>query len=437
MRGTANPQILHIRRGILTPSPGSSPPAKPWGEGARQSRFVTVIAFATAARAEDWPGWLGPHRDNSTTEKIAVWKDPPKLLWKVPAGDGNGSPIVADGKVFVHSKVKGKNAERVEAFDAVTGAPLWDKSYDRPAFSSLYGNGPRSTPVYSAGKLYTHGITGLLTCFDAKDGSQLWQVDTHKEYKVKNLFFGVSASPLVDGDRLYLPVGGAGASVVAFDKSTGKEVWKSGNDKPSYASPNLITVDGKSQLLVLTGAHIMGIDPADGKELWKHPFVDKLFESSTTPVKADDLVIGSAITLGTVGLKLDGKATKAWMKPELTSYFSTPVVAGTEDLYIAAAKKDGFKFTTNLHCLDLADGKTLWKHDKVGQYNACLTRTGDGKMLLLEEGGDLAMFEPDPKEYRELCRAKVCGETWSHPAIANGRLYARDKQEVRCLEFAK
>jgi outer membrane protein assembly factor BamB len=397
---------------------------------------VALLALTTDARAEDWTGWLGPHRDNSTTEKIAVWKDPPKLLWKVPAGEGNGSPIVADGKVFVHSKVAKKNLERVEAFDAKTGAPLWDKTYERPAFTSLYGNGPRATPAYSAGKVYTHGITGLVTCFDAKDGTQLWQVDTHKDYKVKNLFFGVSASPIVDGDRLYLPVGGVGASVVAFDKNTGKEVWKSGDDKASYASPNLVTVDGKKQLLVLTAAHLIGLDLLDGKEVWTHPFLDKISESSTTPVKADDLVIGSAITLGTVGLKLDGNATKAWMQPELTSYFSTPVLAG-KNLYIAAAKKDGFKFTTNLHCLDLADGKTLWKHDKVGKYNACLTRTGDGKMLLLEEEGALALFEPDPKEYRELCRAKVSGETWSHPAVADGRLYVRDKQEVRCLEFAK
>ena len=226
--------------------------------------------IATAVRAEDWPGWLGPRRDNSTTETIAVWKDPPKLLWKAPAGEGDGSPIIADGKVFVHSKVKDKNAERVEALDAVTGASLWNKTYDRPAFSSLYGNGPRATPSYSAGKLYTYGITGLLTCFDAKDGTQIWQVDMLKQFGAQNLLFGVSASPLVDGDRIYLPVGGAKASVVSLDKNTGKEIWKSGDDKASYASPNLITVGGKKQPLVLTAAPISWRSTqADGTELWK------------------------------------------------------------------------------------------------------------------------------------------------------------------------
>jgi outer membrane protein assembly factor BamB len=401
---------------------------------------LAVIAMVAAARAEDWPGWLGPRRDNSTTETIAVWKDPPKLLWKAPAGDGNGSPVIADGKVFLHTKVAKKNAERVEAFDAVTGSPLWDKSYDRPAFTSLFGNGPRATPAYSAGKLYTYGITGLLTCFDAKDGAQLWQVDTLKQYAVKNLFFGVSASPLIDGDRLYLPVGGTGASVVAFDKNTGKEIWKSGDDKASYASPNLVTEGGKKQLIVLTGTNLLAMDAADGKELWKHPFKDALFESSTTPIRAEDLVIGSSITLGTVGLKLDGKGTQAWMQPELTSYFSTPVVAG-KNLYLVAATKPSFgggkAMKATLHCVDLADGKTLWKRDDVGKYHACLTRTADDKLLLLEEPGTMALFQPDAKEYRELCRTKVCGETWSHPAIANGRLYVRDKQEIRCLEFAK
>ncbi len=404
----------------------------------RLAAMMIAVGFASTTRAEDWPGWLGPRRDNSTSETIAVWKDPPKLLWKVPAGEGNGSPTVADGKVFVHSKAKGKNAERVEAFDAATGAPLWDKSYDRPAFTSFYGNGPRATPAYSAGKVYTHGITGLLTCFDAKDGTQLWQIDTHKAYAVKNLFFGVAASPLIDGDRLYLPVGGAGASVVAFDKNTGKEIWKSGDDKTSYASPSLIAVGTQKQLIVLTAANLMALDAADGKELWKHPFKDALFESSTTPVKADDLVIGSAITLGTVGLKLDGKGSQAWMQTDLTSYFSTPVMAG-KNLYMVAATKPGLGAGTKatLHCIDLADGKSLWKREGVGKYHACLTRTGDDKLLLLEEAGTLALLQPDAKEYRELCRTKVCGETWAHPAIAGGRFYARDKQEVRSLEFAK
>jgi outer membrane protein assembly factor BamB len=399
------------------------------------SLLVTLL-LVPFAHAEDWPCWLGPRHDGSSSETVAVWKDPPKLAWKAPAGEGNGAPVIADGKVFLHSKVKGKNAEIVEAFDAVTGAKLWDKTYDRPAFTSFYGNGPRATPAYSAGKLYTHGITGLLTCFDAKDGTQVWQVDTHKQYGVTNMLFGISASPLIDGDRLCLLVGGAGASVVAFDKSTGKEIWKSGKDRPSYASPNLIEVDGKKQLLVLTAAHLMGIDPVDGKELWSQPFADLIAESSTTPIRADDLVIGSAITLGTIGLKLDGKGTKAWSNPELTSYFATPVPAD-KNLYIAASKKNDFKFTTNLHCLDLANGKVLWTREKVGTYHASLMRTGDGKLLLLEEAGSLALVDPDPKEYRELCRAKVCGETWAHPAIANGRLYARDKQEVRCLEFGK
>ena len=356
-----------------------------------------------------------------------------------PVGEGNGSPAVADGKVFVHSKVKGKNAERVEAFDAVSGAPLWDKSYDRPAFTSFFGNGPRSTPAYSDGKLYTHGITGILTCFDAKDGAQLWQIDTHKEYKVANLFFGVSASPLVEGDRLYLPVGGVGASVVAFDKSTGKEAWKTGDDKTSYASPYPDRRSApRSRIIVLTSANLIALDAADGKEVWKHPFRDAIFRKPRRRrSRADDLIVGSLDHARGTGRhsKLDGQARgnrRPWFKTEdLTSYFSTPVMGG-KNLYIVAATAFGKGKKATLHCIDLADGKTLWKRDNVGKYNACLTRTGDDKMLLFEEPGTMALFQPDAKEYRELCRAKISGETWSQPALANGRLYARDKQEVRC-----
>jgi outer membrane protein assembly factor BamB len=401
--------------------------------------LVVVLGMSTSVRAEDWPWWLGPRRDNSTVDKVTPWKGELKLLWKQLAGEGNGTPVVADGRVFVHSKVKDKNAEVLDVFDAETGKPLWSQPYDRPMFSSPYGNGPRATPAVVGGKVYTNGITGLLTCFNAKNGDILWQVDTLKEYKAKNLFFGRASSPLIDGDSIYLNVGGPGAGVVAFDKDTGKERWKAGNDPASYASPTLFEFNGQRELVFLTGTNLLAVDPKDGKELWKFPFKDYIFESSVTPARIGDIVIGSSITLGTVGLKLDSpdKVKKAWLDTGLTGYFSTPVAVGKHLYLVTGTKPPSVSPSATLYCLDPTGGKQLWKRENVGTYHACLTRTGDDKLLLLEEGGDLVLFDADPKEYRELARAKVCGDTWAHPAIAGGRLYLRDKREIRCVELPK
>src|SRR5262249_15834677 len=155
-------------------------------------------------------------------EKVAPWKAAPKVLWKQPVGEGHSSPVVAGGRVFIHAKVKDKDEEEVVAFDAQDGKPLWRTPYPRGDFKSLFGTGPRAAPAVSDDRVCTLGITGILSCFEAGSGRQLWQVDTLKKFDAKNLTFGVSCSPLVDGKRVLVNVGGKGASVVAFDKGTGE-----------------------------------------------------------------------------------------------------------------------------------------------------------------------------------------------------------------------
>jgi outer membrane protein assembly factor BamB len=401
--------------------------------------LAVCLLFATSAvRAEDWPGWLGPRRDGSSAEKVAPWKGDLKIAWKKPVGEAHSSPIVAEGKVFLHTKVKDKNIERVEAWDVKTGDSVWTKEYEHAPFKAFYGNGPRGTPSAAGGKLYTLGITGILSCFDAKDGATLWQVDTLKEFKATNLFFGVSCSPLVDESRVYVNVGGKGASLVAFEKDTGKTAWQSLDDKASYSAPIMITQQGKKQLVCLTGANLVAVNPQDGKKIWEYPFRDILFESSTTPVRVGDLLFGSSITLGSVGLKLKGDTVeKAWAEPKLTCYFSTPVAVGN-DLYVVVGTNPltGIKGAkASLRCVDAATGKERWKKDNVGKYHASLTRTADNKLLLVEEGGALVLVDPDPKEYRELARATICGTTWAHPAVSNGRFFIRDNNQLVCVEL--
>src|SRR5256885_2068110 len=169
--------------------------------------LFAVLAVAGAVHAEDWPQWLGPRRDGSSTEKVAAWKAPLKVLWTKPVGEGHSSAVVADGKVYLFTKVKDKGKEQVTAFDAIKGDVIWEQAYLRSEFKSLFGNGPRGTPAVVDGKLYTFGITGVLTCWDAKTGERVWQKDTLNDFGAKNLFFGLSGSPLIDGDKVFINVG--------------------------------------------------------------------------------------------------------------------------------------------------------------------------------------------------------------------------------------
>jgi len=402
---------------------------------------IVCLLCSSLAPAGDWPQWLGPRRDGSSPETVVPWKESLKILWRQPAGEGNSGPVVADGRVFVHAKVKDQDKEQVDAFDAKTGKPLWSVQYPRVAFKSLYGNGPRATPAVSGKHLYTFGITGVLTCWDTANGGEVWRVDTIDQFKAPKLFFGMSCSPLVEDNRVLVNVGGKGASVVAFDKDKGSVAWQSQDYRASYSSPIALDQGGSRQVIFLTQQGLISLNPSDGTVYWRFPLVDQLLESSTTPIRCGDTLLASSITYGSVGLRLETKndkpdATKIWKNDELTSYFSTPVPVGDDHIYlVTGTKPPSFSNQATLHCVEAKTGTVLWKRPKVGKYHASLLRTGDHKLLMLEEAGALVLLDPNPKEYRELARSKVCGETWAHPALADGKLYVRDDKELLCVEL--
>ena len=414
--------------------------------------LLGVLLSVAVVPAADWPQWLGPHRNNTTSEIVVPWKESPKIVWRVPVAEGNSAPVVVDGTVFLHTKINGKNQEEIEARDAKTGKELWRQTYDRPEFQSLYGNGPRATPCIVDGKLYTLGITGILSCLDTKDGKLVWQVDPLQKYALKNLVFGVAGSPLVDGNQVYVSVGGKEATgvkdssvIVAYDRIKGDVAWKnpSDNSASSYSSPILVGKGDGQQLLFLTGAGLTSLVPGSGKQLWQFPLKDLLLESSTTPVVVGDRVLASSITYGTACLKLETKDNKPsykeeWKNPKLTCYFSTPVAVGTDYVYMVTGSLGfGKKPAATLHCVEMATGKILWSKPRVGTYHAALLRTGDNKLLMLQDSGHLVLLDPDPKEYKELARSKVCGPTWAHPMLVDGKLYLRDEKELLCIDLSK
>lgn len=413
-----------------------------------QRSIGLLLIFGGVAAGADWPEWLGPRRDGSTPEIVKPWQDKLPILWRQKVGEGNSGPVVVGNWLFLLSRVKDKLEEQVTCYEASTGKVVWQSSYPRGELKTAYGNGPRGTPAISDGKIYTFGITGLLTCFDQEDGKQLWQVDTAQEFQSPKLIFGASCSPLVEKNAVLVNVGGKGSSVVAFDKDSGKVLWKALDDGPSYASPIIFGQGKDRQVVFLTQQGLVSLDPENGQPRWRYPFKDLILESSTTPVRHGDTILASSITLGSVAVRMTEMNQKSavelgWKKSELTCYFSTPVVVGKEHVYavvgvnpLAAlnpfAKKSA---KASLRCIEIKTGKVLWTRPDVGTYHATVLRTGDDRLLMLEEAGDLVLIDPNPKEYRELARSKVCGQTWAHPALANGRLYARDNQELICVEM--
>lgn len=267
----------------------------------------------------------------------------------------------------------------------------------------------------------------------------MWQIDVLKDFKAANLQFGVSSSPLINGNNVLVMVG-TGATAVAFDKDKGSVAWKSLKDAASYASPVMIGSGKDRQAVFVTQQGVVSLDPADGKLNWKFPMVDLLNESSTTPVRLGNLLLASSVTFGSVALRLetkDGKpaAAEDWKNSKLNCYFGTPVAVGAEHVYMVTGALLPPQAT--LRCVEARTGKELWHKDKVGKYHATLLRTGDDKLLMLDDSGNLMLLDPSPVGYRELARAKVCGATWAHPALANGRLYLRDEKELICLRIAE
>jgi outer membrane protein assembly factor BamB len=397
---------------------------------------LAVMSPAARAADADWPQWLGPNRDGTAPARVAAWKGDLPVLWRVPVGEGNSSPVVAGGLVFVHAKVKDKDVEQVQALDAATGKVKWEQSYEKLPFKPLFGEGPRATPCVHDGMVYTLGNTGVLACWEAAAGKPVWKVETLADPKKDNLFFGVSASPLVVGDHVVVQGGnGSSKGIKAYDRKTGKLAWTAGDDPASYAAP--VVRDG--QIVALTGANLVAVSPA-GQVRWQFPFKDQLNESSTTPVKAGDLYIASSVTAGTVAVRVadqDGKpaARQVWKNPTLTCYFSTPVPAGPDHLLMVTGVASLTNPSITLRCVELATGKEAWNRPKVGKYHAALLRLADGNLLMHDDHGDLTLLAPNVKQYQELAKSKACGPTWAHPAVAGGKVYVRDNKELVCLSL--
>ncbi len=313
---------------------------------------ASLLVLTTFAVAADWPQWMGPGRDDHWAETGILEKFPEggaKILWRTPIAGGYAGPAVVGQRVFVTDFVRAsgdskndpggraqaKGSERVLCLDAATGKEIWKHEYPC-TYNISYPAGPRCTPTVSGGKVYCLGAEGNLVCLDAASGKPVWQKDLKQTYKIETPFWGFCGHPLVDGPRLICLVGGEGSVAVAFDKDTGKELWKalSAGGEPGYCPPTMIEAGGQRQLLIWHPKSLNSLNPATGAVYWSEPLVPQYGMSVAAPVKSGDFLYASSI--GSVGVlfKLDKSKPAVevvWEgKPNTAVFCSnrTPIIDG-------------------------------------------------------------------------------------------------------------
>jgi outer membrane protein assembly factor BamB len=398
------------------------------------------VFLCGAASAADWPQFLGPTRNavSAETGLAKSWPEKgPPVVWEHDVGEGFSAPVVADGTLVLLHRVG--DEEVVEALDAATGKPRWKFPYPTK-FSAQIGrdDGPRATPLIAGGRVYTLGAEGMLYCLDLKDGKKVWEKSLAKEYKTdRTRFSGFGSSPLLEGDLLLVNVGAEGAGIVAFDKRTGKEVWKATDDEASYSSPVAATIGDVRHVFFFTRTGLVGLDPKDGKVRFSHRWRSRINESvnAATPLVVGDTVFLSAsYGTGAVLLRVTKDGVEEVWKGDksLSSHYNTPV---HKDGYLYGI--DGRQeYGARLRCVELKTGKVKWEKERFGCASLLLA---DGQVLALTEGGELVLIEATPEGYKEKSRAAVLKATpcRAEIALADGRLYGRDGKKLVCWNVKK
>ena len=438
------------------------------------------VAVAKVRMGEDWPEFLGPRGDGTSSETGLLAKWPaagPGVLWKKKIGEGYSAPSIrGDRLVLFHrpgEPARSGPEEVVECLDAATGNPIWRYAYPSQYRDPYgYNGGPRCTPLLTDDRCYTFGAEGMLTCLDLKSGKRVWQHDTADEFQIPPAFFGVGATPILEEGLLIVMVGGHPKSgVVAFDAESGKKVWESvgpeswplapmriERDRPparlaSYATPLAATIHGKRHLLCFMRPGLVSLDPRTGDEHFSFWFRSVLHDSvnAARPVVVGDLVfLSAAYETGAAALKVapDGKGCEVvWQDVDaMQNHWSTSI------------HRDGFLYGfsgrhepgSTFRCIDLKTGALQWATVDVNANDrpdpkAGLGKTApkfygrgsailaEGKFIVLAERGTLALVDADPREFREISRVKYPEAgypSWVAPVLSRKRLYLNVSREL-------
>ena len=435
-------------------------------------RTISIAAFllsAAVGRADDWPQWMGTDRDNVWKETGILEKFPeggPKVLWKATVAGGYAGPAVSGGKVFVTDYFKttvtqemldsgnfdrkeATGTERVLAFDEKSGAELW--KYEYPVkYTISYPAGPRCTPLVKEGKVYTLGAEGHLACLEVVTGKKIWAKELKVEYKTKSDLWGYAAHPMLDGNKLITLAGGNGSHVIALDKDTGKEIWKSqSQETQGYAPPLLTEAAGVRQLIVFGPQALRALNPETGERLWTTPYNATSGSVIMTPVRSGDYLFAGGYEGKNLLVKL------ATDKPGVEVVWKDEKSKGISPVNVQPFLQDGvlygFEDGGKMYGVELPSGKRLWEgggpfgEDPPGSATAFIVKNGN-RFVFFTETGHLVFGNLSPKGYEEISRAKIIEQTnaafgrkvvWCQPAFANKHCYVRNDKELICVDLAK
>jgi len=426
--------------------------------------LLAVICVISPVLAEDWPEWRGKGRGGSWTESGILDKFPERGLtaaWRAPIHGGFAGPAVAAGRVFVTDFKRSagkKGTERALCLDEKSGKILWTREWAADYMGISYDSGPRATPTVEGDRVYIVGASGALLCLNVRTGDVIWQKDYVKDYGMQMPTWGISNAPLVDGDRLLAIVGGQpDAKVMAFDKMTGKEIWRSlpSDSEQGYSQPVIYEGGGSRQLIVWDPSAVVSLDPATGKVYWQQPFRINLNTNLATPVLSGTRLLVSSFYNGSLLLDLArekssviwrGKSSSEINTDGLHAVVNTPVIDGD---YIYGICSYG-----QFRCLNLKTGERVWETMEVTKEKArwasgFIVRNGD-RYFINNDRGELIIAMLSPKGYQEISRTQLIKPTtnpgnrrelgavnWTHPAYANRHIFARNDEEIISVSLEK
>jgi outer membrane protein assembly factor BamB len=396
--------------------------------------FIPMVAFAGF---QDWSQWRGPQRDGSAKNVPARAKWPAALntVWSIEVGTGHSSPVILDEIVYLFSRETENEVAR--AIDLKNGKILWRSSYRAPYTeypgAVEHGKGPKSTPVVYAGKLFTLGISGILSCFSTSNGKLLWQKNFSGRFPANHPPFGTSMSPLIEDGMLIVHAGGhQGGALLALDPDRGVEKWSLEGEGPSYSSPIVVTIEKQKQIVIQVHRKILGVDLSNGKTLWNIPFVTPCDQNIVTPVLAGDILIFSSLDKGTFGVRLhregeNWRPETIWDTREVSLYMSSPVLVKNR-LIGFSHKRQGEFFA-----MDPATGKIVWKSGARVAENAAMIIAGTD-ILILKEDAEMFVLPSSANSFEPVATYQVAkSATWAHPVPTNEGILIKDALSLSLL----
>ena len=402
--------------------------------------LLLLLLSTNAAVPSEWPQHLGPNR-NGLSEETGLMKNwppaGPREVWRVEGGVGMSGLAISQDCVVTLLQRGGK--QFVVALDAGSGKQIW-QALIGPSYRNPMGDGPRATPSIVDDHVYAFSGEGILLALKLADGRIVWQHDTVRQHQGEPAEYGMACSPLVVDDRVIVTVGAPGATLVAYNRQTGKVDWTAGQDDPAgYSSPALLDVGGKQQAVVFTGRAALGLDHESGNILWRYPYATNYDCNIATPLAYEGQVfLSSGENHGSVLLSLEPQG-KTFRVEEVWKSNGPRSVLRNE--WQTSILLDGYLYgmdnvggagpITHLTCVEVATGKRRWQQARFGKGNLV---AADGKLFISTMKGELILVRATPQKYEELGRAQVIGSTRQAPSLAGGLLYLRDDREIVCLD---